>query len=230
MTKKGHKIKSVDQIIESIRGVTQSKTDTDLANDMKIDPRTLASAKKRGSFSYEVIQKIISFCLKSNIPLETVFRGNIKTPIGKINSPNQIEEDDHSFIQVNVYHFAGAGSPVELTESEPVTALYIPKRLFKSSMILIQIRGQSMEKLIMDKAIIIIDTSIKRIISGCVYCCWMPNEGAIVRKVHADIDKYILEPENKEYPTYLVPYERASEHFIVGKVEYVVLQEMPVKE
>lgn len=224
--------KSTREIIEAIKQITGAKTDDEVAEKLeypypsKTSGNGLANARWRDAIPF--YEHLITFCDKNKISLESLIYTKYPKPLKQIYVPTMVDENDYNWRTVSVLSAVGAGSPMEILEAEPIEFIYVPKRIYGSSMKFFRVRGDSMNPIIRDKAIIAVDTEQISPIDGYIFCCFWPGEGVIVRRIHVELDHYILEPENKEnHKSKIVPFDRAPENFIIGKVEYLILQEMP---
>ena len=64
-----------------------------------------------------------------------------------------------------------------LSELEPIGTVVIPRDIYKEGSIVIQVAGDSMEKLLMKGSNAVIDTNTKDIVSGSIYAFSIPHEG-----------------------------------------------------
>ena len=125
-------------------------------------------------------------------------------------------------VEVNVFALAGAGNPNELLDMEPVAVIVIPLDFYKPSIVPVLIRGRSMEETILDGAIVGVDREDKWIISGEIYAIWIPHEGAVVKRLYLDTEKIICKSDNPKFGDIIVPLGRIDEHFIQGRVKWVI--------
>lgn len=134
----------------------------------------------------------------------------------------QPQYDQERNIEVKVYALAGAGQPNELVETESVAEIVIPRDFYKPSIVPVKIRGRSMEDTIMDGAIVGVDRDDTWVISGEVYAVWIPYEGAVVKRLYLDTEKITCRSDNSKFADFVVPLDRAGEHFIQGRVKWVI--------
>ncbi|MEW6144447.1 MAG: S24/S26 family peptidase [Thermodesulfobacteriota bacterium] len=106
----------------------------------------------------------------------------------------------------------------ELAKFDPALAIEIPKELFEEGFIVFRNRGDSMEKLIMDGASVVIDISSREIISGSIYALSIPKEGCILRECHAGPVGLLLRPYNRNYTPTLLGWGEFDPEMVVGRV------------
>ena len=123
-----------------------------------------------------------------------------------------------SYVEVSVIWIKGDGDLMELAKFEPIDTILLPKELYQEGFIVIYNRGDSMEKLIMDGASVVIDTSKKEIVSGSIYALTIPWEGCILRECHSEPHGVLLRPYNKNYPVSTVSWEEFDPNMVIGRV------------
>jgi len=129
-------------------------------------------------------------------------------------------QDDQSdrYVEVTVFRIKGEGDLMELAKFEPIDTILIPKELYIAGFNVIQNRGDSMEKLIMDGANVVIDTMSCEIVSGSIYALSIPWEGCILRECHSEPHGVLLRPYNKNYPVSTIGWEEFDPNMVMGKV------------
>jgi phage repressor protein C with HTH and peptisase S24 domain len=106
----------------------------------------------------------------------------------------------------------------ELAKFDPAQAIEIPKQLYDDGFIVIRNRGDSMEKLIMDGASVVIDISSREIVSGSIYALSIPKEGCILRECHSGSQGLLLRPYNRNYPVSVLGWDEFDPDMVVGRV------------
>lgn len=124
--------------------------------------------------------------------------------------------------QTKVYVLAGAGVPNQLIDTEPIAEIVIPAEFYKPSIVPIMVRGRSMEDTIMDGAFVGVDREDKWVISGEVYAIWIPNEGAVIKRLYLEPQKIICKSDNPKFADFCVNTKEIDEHFIQGRVKWVI--------
>lgn len=127
------------------------------------------------------------------------------------------DQTEH-YVEVQVFRFKGDGDLMELAKFESIDTILIPKQLHQEGFVVINNRGDSMEKLIMDGASVIIDTTSCNIISGSIYALSIPWEGCILRECHSEPDGVLLRPYNKNYPVSTINWEEFDPNMVLGRV------------
>lgn len=124
--------------------------------------------------------------------------------------------------QTKVYVLAGAGVPNQLIDAEPIAEIVIPADFYKPSIVPIMVRGRSMEDTIMDGAFVGVDREDKWVISGEVYAIWIPNEGAVIKRLYLEPERIICKSDNPKFADFFVNTKEIDEHFIQGRVKWVI--------
>jgi phage repressor protein C with HTH and peptisase S24 domain len=131
-----------------------------------------------------------------------------------------------NYRKAEVYHMAGAGMPYQLIESEPFDSVWLKKEFLNNHIVVVKVRGHSMEPTIMDGACIGVDISDRQIVSGEMYALWIPYEGAIIKRINVDprgtIQVISDNSDNKRYPTVNLQPKELDESFIQGRVKWVI--------
>lgn len=131
---------------------------------------------------------------------------------------NLNNDQSDRYIEVQVFRFKGEGDQMQLAKFEPIDTILIPKELYQEGFIVINNKGDSMEKLIMDGASVVIDTTSCEIISGSIYALNIPWEGCILRECHSEPEGILLRPYNANYPVSTISWEEFDANMILGKV------------
>lgn len=215
--------KSVEEIIDTIKRIKGLTKDYEVANSLGIARGALSNAKKRNSISF--LDELILFCNKENLSLDFIryARSSSSGPIKTFaNHGNLKPEENSELVQVGVYSIENVDSP-ELSDLDPVNRVVIPRYIYKEDTIVIQVAGDSMEKLLMKGTNAVIDTNTKNIVSGSIYVLKIPHEGNIIRECHSDPSGLRLRPYNKNYPTTLVKWEDFNPKMVIGKVSSSII-------
>jgi phage repressor protein C with HTH and peptisase S24 domain len=181
-----------------VSGVSESRI-SDILNDVTKNPRS---------------DTLIKLAKGLNIPFsEFIGEGEMKR------ESTEASAESCDSRTVPVYHLAGAGTP-RLAELEPVAVITVSERLLRPSLVVIQIKGDSMERTITDGAIVGIDTFDKDVISGKMYAVWIPDEGAVVKRIYRQTDAVILRSDNGEHPEERITADKLGDSFILGRVKW----------
>lgn len=89
--------------------------------------------------------------------------------------------------------------------------------------IVLEIKGDSMEKLIMDGTKVVVDTRDRTITSGAIYALDIPWEGSIIRECYSEPEGLLLRPHNRNYPEALLGWEEFDPEIVLGKVYCSIL-------
>jgi phage repressor protein C with HTH and peptisase S24 domain len=107
---------------------------------------------------------------------------------------NVEKEKNSQYVEVVVCRIKVEGDLMELSKFEPVDAIFVPRELTDNGFVIIQNKGDSMEKLIMDGANLVIDKMSREIVSGSIYALSIPWEGCILREFHSEPHGVLLSP------------------------------------
>jgi phage repressor protein C with HTH and peptisase S24 domain len=211
-------MRTFSQIIQEIKVLKKVPDDADVARLLGLKPKTLATAKSRNSLPFE---ELASFCNKEDVSLDGLLGLAHKKGLLKIS-----EEENASLYnnvkKLDVFTLAGAGTPKELTEHEPIDTIYVPISFAGHSIVPVKVRGDSMYPLIHDGAVVGVDREDRQIISGGLYAIWFPYEGAVIKRLFMGLDRVELKSENPIHPTLLIPLKELDEHFLLGRVKWII--------
>jgi len=126
------------------------------------------------------------------------------------------------FKTVGVFALAGAGPGRDLVEHDPIETIPVPNSFWKSSTVVIRVRGRSMEPLIRDGAYLGVDRDDRWVVSGEIYAVWIPYEGAVIKRLYVDPEKITLKSENLGFPEFFIPVNEVSDGLILGRVKWVM--------
>ena len=99
-----------------------------------------------------------------------------------------------------------------------VGSTVIKKEDYKPQFIYMKVLDDSMEKLINQDSVIIIDTSQFSLLDRKIYCFRTPGAGLIIRTVNMEIDALILEPYNKHYDKREIEWDNFDPSIVYGRV------------
>lgn len=154
----------------------------------------------------------------------TSLKGAIRDAVVKEESARYGLCDDYK--RVDVYHMAGAGNPVSLIGGEPIDTIYIMKRLLANHIVVVKVRGHSMEPSIMSGAYVGVDTNDKNVISGEIYAIWIHGEGAVVKRLHIDVEQKVHiisdNTDSRRFPIMIKSFQELDEHFVLGRIRWVI--------
>lgn len=129
-------------------------------------------------------------------------------------------------MEVEIYNrVAGDPNGTEGEWPEPIDRRRIPVGLLRPNIRVVKLEGRSMEPTLRDGAMIGIDTSDRRVVDGEAFAVVLPYSGAAVKRLYLLPTGIILRSDNREFPDVTLPRNDIPEHFIVGRVRWVI-QEM----
>ncbi len=211
--------KTVEEIIETIKAIKGFTKDYQVADALGVGRGALSNAKQRNAFPF--FDQVTVLCERDNISLDILKRDPFQSSQTlKITDSSGKKDDSHhgNFIKVNVFSLAAGASAEELSKTEPVDTAVIPRELYTESSLVVQVNGDSMEKLLMNGSKAVIDTGVKNIVSGSLYALKIPHEGNIVRECYSEPQGLSLIPYNKNYPTSRVMWKDFDPNMVIGKV------------
>lgn len=216
--------KTVEEIIETIKTLKGFTKDNQVADLLGMGRGALSNAKKRNAFSF--FDKAAVLCERDNFTLDILRRDPFQSSKTLQIAPAPGNKEDASygnFVRVKVFPLAAGASAKELAKTEPVDTAIIPRELYSEDSLVVQMNGDSMEKLLMHGSNALIDTGKKNIVSGSLYALKIPHEGNIVRECYSEPQGLSLIPYNKNYPTSRVLWKDFNPDMVIGKVSCTVL-------
>ena len=112
----------------------------------------------------------------------------------KLIDMNVNNDQSDRYVELQVFRFKGHSDLMELAKLEPIKTILIPQEIYQEGFIVVQNKGDSMEKLIMDGASVVVDTTSCEIVSGSIYALSIPWEGCILRECHSEPHGVLLRP------------------------------------
>jgi phage repressor protein C with HTH and peptisase S24 domain len=124
---------------------------------------------------------------------------------------------------VPVYAMAAAGQALEAWESDAICQICIPVTYYRESILIVQIKGHSMEPEIHDGAFVGLNTEERGIVAGERYGVRIPYEGLTVKRIFVDpqAGELILKSINPEHPPMRVVLD-GRDDLIVGRAVWVM--------
>ena len=119
---------------------------------------------------------------------------------------------------ISVFVVKGERDHMELANFEPMDTIAIPTQVHREGFIVIDNKGDSMEKLIMDGSKVVVDTTSTVIVSGSIYVLRIPWEGCILRECHSEPDRLLLRPHNRNYLLTTLNWDEFDPDMVIGKV------------
>ena len=214
--------KSVEEIIDTIKSLKGFTTDYEVADTLGLNRAALSSAKTRDSISF--LDELVTFCDREKLTLDFI-RQDAFLPmdrVARVSAPAVMHlGEEEIYIEVPVLSYAGSapGAP----EPEEVDTVVIPRGVYRDRSIVIQVSGDSMEKLLMNGSSAVIDTNTKEIVTGCLYAFMVPWEGSIVRECVSEQTGLSLIPYNKNYPAASIKWDEFDPGMVIGKVSCSVI-------
>ena len=145
-------------------------------------------------------------------------------PVTKLVVNPLIDYVNSDFVKLAVFKRTGAGNEMVGVEYEQIDTVVIPKKLYGAHLIPFKVSGESMEKLIMEDSIVLVDTSPHDDIEeGRIYCFRIPYRGFIIRKVEKSPDGLYLIPYNKTFQTRRIAWEEFNPEWVIGRVMWNII-------
>ena len=212
----------LNEIIEKIKDILSSEQeskvfDKDVAAALSLSKDSLSHMKRKNSIPYEQIAK---FCAKRKISINWVLYDQF---------PRSLEENTEKYTKIRylskINASAGGGSfnyeeqgSFLLIEQELLDSLYRSKKIDTSSLMAINVHGDSMEPTLKDSEIILIDKEEIDISSGGVFVI-STNTGLFVKRPYVDEDGNIqLLSDNRDYTPHIICKDEQESVLILGKV------------
>jgi len=131
-----------------------------------------------------------------------------ETPVGRV---------------VPVYATAAGGKAINLAETEPICRVCIPLTYYRESILIVQIKGHSMEPDILNGAFVGLDTDQRELVAGEKYGVCVPYEGLTVKRIFVDpqAGELVLRSINPEHPEMRVAVDE-RDGLIVGRAVWVM--------
>ncbi len=205
--------KSVERIIDTIKSLKGFTNDYEVADTLGLGRGALSSAKSRDSVSF--LDELVTFCDRERLTLDFIRETPVTGEGVKAVSAHSgyAAGGEKRYVEVSVLSYAGGASG-----PEEVDTVVIPRDVYAEGSIVIQVSGDSMEKLFMNGSSAVIDTNTKEIISGCLYAFRMPWEGSVVRECVSEPTGLSLIPYNKNYPVSSIKWGDFDPGMVIGKV------------
>ena len=216
--------KTVKEIIETIKELKGFKRDSEVADLLGIGRGALSNAKQRNSLAF--FNQVIEFCERDNHSLDIIRKNPFHSSEAlQIMSPTgaKISGQYGNYLKVDVFPLASAVEPEKLKGIEPIDVVIVPREVYSDQSLIVQITGDSMEKLFMHGSSVVINTKHKDIVSGSIYAFKIPHEGNIVRECYSDPKGVSLIPYNKNYPLSRIEWEDFDHSMVIGKVACSVI-------
>jgi SOS-response transcriptional repressor LexA len=189
---------NIDNILERLKNAKKIKTDTDLAELLGVKPNTVSGWRARKSIPYELI---ISFCDKEGVDVDWVFKG------GAGGTEEERAAYGSDIVNIPVYTLAGAGTPKELFEGEPIAYIPISRSKFRPGLTSLIIAGESMEPTMKNGAEALIDREDHDIVDGRVYVVYIKDNGIVLKRLYRGAGVIILRSDNPASPEIVVKPE-----------------------
>lgn len=134
-----------------------------------------------------------------------------------------ISHVNDNFTKMNVFKRTGAGPEMTGVEFEVIDTVIIPRSVYNSWLMPFKVVGDSMEKIIMENSIVLVDRSPQELEDTKIYCFRIPYRGFVIRLIQKMPDALYLEPFNKQYEPKRIPWEDFDSESVIGRVVYNVI-------
>ena len=138
------------------------------------------------------------------------------------NATKSFDSENDGCRRVDIFNMVSGGPGAEPVWYEPIDCRSIPVNLLKANIRAVLVRGRSMEPTFKNGAIIGVDQSDKRVVSGEAYAVMLDYEGAAVKRLYSLPDGVLIRSDNKEFPEVKLDKEDVPDYFILGRVCWVV--------
>lgn len=144
-------------------------------------------------------------------------------PFSKVTIEPFISHVNDNFTKMHVYKRTGAGNEMVGDEYEPIETIVVPRKLYKRQLIPFKVIGDSMEKLIMENSIVLVDTTPQDLEDTKIYCFRIPYRGFVIRSIQKMPDGLYLEPFNKQYEAKKISWNDFEPESIIGRVLFNII-------
>lgn len=163
------------------------------------------------------------------VALEGFLFGEKQTCVSVVEQAGTTENygsDGETCEMVPIYNMATAGIGGSEPEwAEPICQRAIQTKFMRPGLRPVMVNGRSMEPTMKDGAVVGVDCNDKRVVSGEAYAVLIPHEGAVIKRLYLLPTGVLLRSDNKEFPEFTIPKDDLADHFVLGRVRWVV-QEM----
>lgn len=206
----------VDDVVGRIMEAKCFRTERELGEWLGFKNRSAFSQRKtRDSFP---VEKLELECLKAGINFEWVMTGR-----GDKHSEDLQEvATGEACLTVDIFNMVSGGDGAVPEWHEPIDRRAIPTRYLKTGVRPVLVRGRSMEPTFKNGAIIGVNENDKQVIEGEAYAVMLPYSGAAVKRLYLLPDGILLRSDNKEFPEAKLKKDEIPDHFILGRVCWVV--------
>lgn len=118
-----------------------------------------------------------------------------------------LEEQRIGIVMIPVRAMAGAGTPKDLFEAEPVEYIPVPKDSYRVDMSALVVSGQSMEPVLRDGARALTDPHDLDLIDGKIYVVYIKDNGIVLKRLYRGAGIIILKSDNPATPEITVKPE-----------------------
>jgi len=208
--------KSVEEIIDTIKALKGLTKDYEVADSLGIGSGALSNAKQRDSISF--LENLISFCDRENLTLDIIRQTQFPALQSLSTAVKSVAGScawNRKYVELSVMSDRPANEDAE--------TVLVPRDLYEDGCIVLQVQGDSMEKLLAHGTKVIVDTRVKDITSGGIYAFRSPLEGSILRECHSEPGGLSLRPYNKNYPSTFISWEEFDKNTIIGRVSFSVV-------
>ncbi len=227
---------SFDETFKRIQLATNTKTQMELAEVLGIKQSSISDAKRRGSVPADWYMKLFEkfglnphwlkqgtepICLATGVdyePLEESIRG--------------LAEDSAPYgdLAVKSVLFTVCGTACEYSDEAveapmlpAVAQIMLPMSFAASHIMVLRMDAPNMEPCIMRHALVGVDTTVTRPISGTVYAVYSPYEGIQLKRLflNGDTNCYLLRSDAAGYPETTLEADILKKR-LMGKVAWVL--------
>lgn len=213
---KVHKMGSnqIDDLIKRVYRATGISSQSELAKELGIDRSGITHARNNNKIPDKWIVK-----LYRNFGLDPRW---IETGSGRAFLGDKgAEEIDFKYVpMVRARLSAGTGSfesSENITDYLSFQAKWLASKGSANSMVAMEVFGQSMEPVIREGDIVLIDQSQKNILAGAIYAVGI-EDTILVKRLEKHPDKLVLNSDNKSYEPIYISRDESEQVRIIGKV------------
>ncbi len=222
---------SFEERLDRLKAAVDQKTDSALADCLGLRQSSIAGARRRGLVPGEWVEKIaLSYNVNADWLLfgREPMRGNVQQAQPLLSPSDSAVTDDEGLIRIPMAEAilsAGTGS---LETSGKMGREYAFRRDFilrkgnPANMVLMRVRGDSMQPEVMDKDMVLLDQSKIRLQPGPIFAVGI-EEAIYLKRVDMLPGQIVLKSVNPAYdPIYIDMGEQMGDLFrVIGQVLWV---------
>lgn len=197
-------------LFNKLKEIVGVDSDYKLAKLLDISPQALSKQKVRNTPMYN---RIIDYLESAHPEVDHNVLFKSTNNLEYLSQTDDILTFEFNPIEV------GAGDPVDLNFEIYYNFIPVPEGLNEPGVVTVRIVGDSMKGTLDHGTIVLVDTRVKNIVSGDIYCLDMPHEGLIIKRLFKVPEHVRVRSDNNIYPEFSLSYEEVDK-YLFGKAEW----------